>query len=98
MIENFKNRNVVNIEKLNHHIDVNSNNIRMILTSPEMYEWLKLFDECNVKEENIIFYKNILVTKIDYFGTGGVDFLYKETPIIFNMPCVCGFYHDEQHP
>lgn len=96
-IEKFNLRNIKNIDKLNEYIDNNVNNIHMILTSPEIYEWLKLFDGCEIKTEDIIRYKSKSVKKIDYFPSGGINFVFKNTYIKFELPCICGLYKDEQH-
>ena len=96
-IEKFNLRNIKNIDKLNEYIDNNVNNIHMILTSPEIYEWLKLFDGCEIKTEDIIYYKSKSVKKIDYFPSGGINFVFKNTYIKFELPCICGLYKDEHN-
>jgi hypothetical protein len=96
-MENFKLRNIKNIDKLNEYIDNNVDNIHMILTSPEMYEWLKQFDGCEIKTEDILYYKGKSVKRMDYFPAGGVNFVMKDRYIKFEIPCICGLYKDEQH-
>ena len=97
IMEKFKLRNIKNIDKLNEYIDSNINNIHIILASPEMYEWLKLFDGCDIKTEDILYYKGKSVIRMDYFPTGGVNFVFKDKYIKFELPCICGLYKDEQH-
>ena len=96
-MEKFQIRNNENISKLNKFINDNINNIHLILVSPEMYEWLKLFDGCNVKTEDILYFKGKLVKIIDYFPAGGINFVMKDNYIKFQLPCICNLYKDEQH-
>lgn len=96
-MEKFKIKNAENIEKLNEFIDKNINNIHMILASPEMYEWLKLFDDCDIRTKDVIYFKGKNVKIIDYFPSGGINFVFKNAYIKFELPCICGFYKDEKH-
>ena len=96
-MEKFQIRNNENISKLNKFINDNINNIHLILVSPEMYEWLKLFDGCNVKTDDILYFKGKLVKIIDYFPAGGINFVMKDNYIKFQLPCICNLYKDEQH-
>lgn len=96
-MEKFKERNEDCINRLNKFIDENVNNIHMILASPEMFEYLKLFDDSEIKLDTYIKYKGKNVTKMDYFPTGGINFVLKNNYIKFELPCICGLYKDEQH-
>ena len=96
-MEKFQIRNNENISKLNKFINDNINNIHLILVSPEMYEWLKLFDGCNIKTDDILYFKGKLVKIIDYFPAGGINFVMKDNYIKFQLPCICNLYKDEQH-
>jgi hypothetical protein len=96
-MDKFKTRNLEKMVKLNEFIDSNVDNIHMILASPEMYEWLKQFYECDVKTETIIYYKGKGVQRMDYFPPGGINFVFKNSYIKFELPCICGLYKDEQH-
>lgn len=97
VMEKFKIKNSENITKLIEFIDDNINNIHMVLASPEMYEWLKLFEECDVRTEEIIYFKGKSVKRMDYFPADGINFVMKDNYIKFELPCICGLYKDEQH-
>lgn len=96
-MDKFKIKNLENINKLNEFIDNNINNIHLILASPEMYEYLKLFDDCDVKTEDIISFKGKYVKRIDYLVSSGINFVFKDSYIKFELPCICGLYNDEKH-
>ena len=100
----FLNKNKNNFEKLNQFININRNNIRLILASPEMCEYLKSSNDC----ENIIHkgypefthikYKGIFVIEIPLkFPINVINFILKNNDIKFNIPCICGIYKDEKH-
>ena len=94
----FKLKNIKNIDTLNDYIDNNTDNIQAILASPEMYEWLKEFKECDIISENIIHYKGKLVHRMYYFLANKLNFVFKDSYIKFDLPCICGIYGDEKHP
>jgi hypothetical protein len=96
-MEKFLERNVENINKLNTFMDENYDNIHLILASPEMYEYLKSFDGCDVKTEDIMYFRGKSVTRMDYFPAGGINFILKDRYIKFKLPCICGKYPDENH-
>ena len=96
-MEKFKIKNSENIIRLNEFMDVNINNIHIILASPEMYGYLKLLDGCDIKSEDIIYFKGKSVKRMDYFPAGGINFVMKDNYIKFELPCICGLYRDEQH-
>ena len=96
----FLAKNSENIAKLNAYIDANKDDLYLIITSPEMFEWLKIIEN-GIMTDNVIMiiYRGIRVLNNPYNSTKRLTFVKKSSDYIdFNLPCVCGIYPDEKHP
>lgn len=96
--DEFMNKNKDRITELDNFIKNNRDNIHMIITSPDMYEYLKLLENNEISTTNNQKYLNIPVTIITYFPSNGINFIFKHSYLKFNIPCICGYYNDESHP
>lgn len=98
MDDRFINKNKDRITELDNFINDNTNNIHMIITSPDMYEYLKILENTEISTTKKLKYLNIPVTIVDYFPSNGINFIFKNKYLKFNLPCICGYYNDESHP
>jgi hypothetical protein len=94
----FYKRNKNNVDKLNLFLEKNKDELKLIITSPELYEWLKMLENPKFETDAMFKYKNIRVLKNPYHRTNLINFVMKNNEIEFDMPCVCGIYKDEGHP
>lgn len=97
----FQERNRENFKKLNDFIDNNKDNIRTIICSGELYGFLIESVDAKVKnpdDENKLYYYRGKRLVVDYYSPAKpVNFVLKYNDIKFEMPCICGYYEDEQH-
>ena len=93
----FIDKNKESIEKLDSYIEVNKDNIRRIITSTELFEYLKIIINEEDNDMDCIKYKGILTVKDSYYPSNKVGFIMKDTEIEFDVPCVCGYYKGEGH-
>lgn len=99
----FVEKNQENIDRLNQYIDVNKEDIRMILVSPELFEIFKEYfcsdyHEADEFMEERMKYRGIRMAKDSYMSAKTLYFIRKTESIDFNLPCMCGIYPDEVHP
>ena len=97
-MEKFLEKNKESLEKLNKFIDDNSGDIRKIVMSPDLLEWIKVLPDCNVLLTNHFRYKNINIMIDEYAPANRLYFIRKSEAIDFKIPCICGLFSDEQHP
>jgi hypothetical protein len=93
----FYERNEEQINELNHFIKKNRENIHLIIVSSEMYQWLKLFPKSTLVGSDILKYDGINVKNVGILVTNGINFLFKDSYIKYEIPCICGKYSDENH-
>lgn len=109
VMQKFNLKNKTNFEKLNNYIDNESENIKYIVASVEMFEYLMQSKDAEVLNllENGEFdydflgclkYKGKRVIREIWSPAGTINFVMKNAAIIFNVPCLCGIYKDEVHP
>jgi hypothetical protein len=100
--EKFIARNTLNLEKLNEFIAANRNDIVRFVTSVELNAYLSkmpLATHLRSHENEIrIKYDKIRVVVDVYAPAGSIYPIMKNNRFAFEMPCVCGYFKDEQHP
>jgi hypothetical protein len=97
--DRFITRNKANINRLDNFIDNCKIDIQLIITSPVMFEYLKILEGSEFDEFNeLLKYRGKRVITDSYLKTDQVNFVMKNNKIDFNLPCVCGIYKDEKHP
>jgi len=95
-------KNEKNFDDLNKYIDDHYNDIRIIITSPELFQYFKecYSDENDVKKtfnSEFLMYRGKRMIVDDYCPAPKIYFLRKSNSINFNLPCICGIYSDEEH-
>jgi hypothetical protein len=98
-IDKFKAKNEANIKLLNDFVECRLSEIHLILTSPVMYEYLKLLEDSEYDGfyETLKFHGKRVITDA-YLQTHQIHFVMKANRIDFDLPCICGIYKDEKHP
>jgi hypothetical protein len=105
----FNQKNKENFKKLNNYIDNESKDIRLIIASTEMFEYLMASEHAEVVNLLIdgefdydgissLKYKGKRVIRDIWSPAGSIYFVLKSSAITFNVPCICGIYKDEKHP
>jgi hypothetical protein len=93
----FLEKNKESIEKMDAYIEMNKHTIRRMLTSVELFEYLKILINEQDNDMDCIMYKGIMVGKDSYYPANKVGFVMKNLEIEFDVPCVCGYYEGEGH-
>jgi len=97
-IDKFLENNKVNFDKLNGYIDKHKDNIRYMVASIELSNYLVLTENGRTHQGGFVTYKDIMVITNPYNPTNLIDFIHKEgNGIRFDIPCICGHYKGEEH-
>lgn len=76
-----------NISVLDKFIVNNKDNIRLIITSVEIFELLKSYKDCEIIDDTLLKYKNIKVIKYSYYPSKKLGFIMKDQEIEFDLRC-----------
>lgn len=76
----------------------NDNDIAAIVVSSELAHYLTLFTEyCNINNEELFSFNNKRVIIDPYCPSNKLRFVRKSENIVFDVPCICGYFNDEEH-
>ena len=99
-MEKFIEKNKESLERLNTFIANEKKNIRLIITSIEVYAYLeKMADSEPLYNDTSIKYKGVRIISEVYYPPKKLTFVMKGmNEIDLNIPCMCGIYSDEKDP
>jgi len=96
MEKRFLKRNEKNIQELNDLID--KGNVRAIIVSSFMFYTLAEIEGLTeIVGIDVFKYRGVRVLSDVYHSDTLVSYIMKDSAIKFDVPCICGYYDDEEH-
>lgn len=98
-LEKFKEKNKDVINQMNEFIERNIANktLKLIIASPNMFYYLREIENPESTSDDTFKYKGARVIMDDYHVASMVSYVMAENRIKFNIPCICGYFDDEEH-